>query len=83
MVDAADTVSLRGRIEQVLDRVRPHLRGDGADVELIDVKGEVVQLRFVGECIGCPMSKMILIAGLEQALREALPQILRVDLVKK
>jgi len=45
---------LREKVEAVLDRVRPALRADGGDVELVDVdeKSGVVKVRLKGACGG-------------------------------
>lgn len=41
-------------IEQTLEeQVRPVLRKDGGDVELVDVDGETVRIAFRGMCAGC------------------------------
>lgn len=41
-------------IEEVLEReIRPQLKKDGGDVELIDVDGDVVTVAFRGMCAGC------------------------------
>jgi Fe-S cluster biogenesis protein NfuA len=58
------------QVEVVLDKIRPYIRRDGGDVELIAVEGNNVRLRLVGHCIGCPSSMMTLRYGIEQLLRE-------------
>lgn len=41
-------------IEQTLDeQVRPVLKKDGGDVELVDVDGDTVRIAFRGMCAGC------------------------------
>ena len=41
-------------IEEVLDReIRPQLKKDGGDLELIDVEGNTVTIAFRGMCAGC------------------------------
>ncbi len=46
-------------IEQTLEeQVRPALRRDGGDVELIDVDGDTVQVAFRGMCAGCRNAAM-------------------------
>lgn len=55
-------------VESVLERVRPCLRVDGGDIELISVEEGVVTLRLVGGFSGCPMSQIALHCGLEAAL---------------
>jgi Fe-S cluster biogenesis protein NfuA len=74
---------MREQIGAVLAKVRPTLRADGGDIELIDVKDGVVQVCLTGACQGCPMSEMTLKQGVEKALKEALPEIKAVVPVNK
>ncbi len=63
-------------VEAVLDEIRPALRFDGGDVELVDIKDDgTVLVRMVGACSGCGMSVLTLKAGIERALRNKFPQI--------
>ena len=64
----------RERIQAVLDRVRPFLRADGGDVELVDVIGNSASVRLTGMCAGCPSAHMTLHVGIEAALREEIPE---------
>lgn len=64
---------MREKVESVLNSVRPSLRADGGDVELIDVKEGVVTVRLTGACGGCPMAAMTLKNGIERALKERVP----------
>ncbi len=66
---------MRDKIEQVLDQIRPHLRADGGDVELVDVSDGVVTVRLTGACHGCPMSQMTLKNGVERVIKENVPEI--------
>lgn len=74
---------MREQVESVLAKVRPTLRADGGDIELIDVKDGVVQVALTGACAGCPMSQMTLKQGVEKALKEAIPEIKEVVPVNK
>jgi len=64
---------MREKVESVLNSVRPSLRADGGDVELIDVKEGVVTVKLTGACGGCPMAAMTLKNGIERALKEQVP----------
>jgi Fe-S cluster biogenesis protein NfuA len=64
----------RERVEAVLDRVRPFLRSDGGDIELVGVDGNSADVRLTGMCAGCPSSHMTLHVGIEAALREEIPE---------
>ena len=62
------------RVEAVLDRVRPFLRADGGDIELIEVEGNSAGVRLSGMCAGCPSAHMTLYLGVETALRVEMPE---------
>lgn len=72
-----ESTSPRVKIEQVLDSIRPALRSDGGDVELIDFDEEdgVVQLRLMGACGSCPVSSLTLRQGIERRLMMAVPEV--------
>ncbi len=68
--------SLRDSVEQILNLIRPSVQADGGDVELVDVSDDgVVQVRFRGECVGCPSSSMTLQTGIERNLKRYIPQV--------
>lgn len=70
-------------IEQSLTRVRPFLKEDGGDVELVRVTDDgIVEVRLVGSCQQCPMSIMTLRAGIERALMLAHQEVRRVEQVR-
>ncbi len=74
--------TLHQRIEETLDQIRPYLMADGGSVRLQRVTDEmVVELELLGACGTCPMSMMTLRAGIEQALRRAIPEVTRVEAV--
>ncbi|MEO7804246.1 MAG: NifU family protein [Actinomycetota bacterium] len=56
-------------------KVRPAVRLDGGDIELVSVLDGVVTIRLIGACEGCPMSPVTLRAGVERILREEVPNI--------
>ena len=58
-------------IEEVLEReVRPTLRKDGGDIELIDVDGDFVIVSLRGACGSCMKSQTTLKEYVEKKLRE-------------
>ncbi|HYE95670.1 MAG TPA: NifU family protein [Rubricoccaceae bacterium] len=77
----ADPDLLR-RIEETLDSIRPYLMADGGSVRLQQVTDDyVVELELLGACGTCPMSMMTLRAGIEQAIKRAVPEVTRVEAV--
>ena len=58
-------------IEQTLEReIKPALNKDGGDIELIDVSGNIVQVRLRGTCATCKKSQITLKNYVEAKLRE-------------
>ncbi|MEX0601700.1 MAG: NifU family protein, partial [Bacteroidota bacterium] len=69
--------------EQTLQMIRPYLREDGGDVELVRLTDDgIVEVRLTGSCQGCPMSIMTVRAGIERALMIEHQDIRRVEQVK-
>jgi len=69
---------MREKIEDALNKIRPALKADGGDVELIDVKDGVVSVKLTGHCAGCPMSTMNLKNGIERILKEQIADVKQV-----
>ena len=69
-------------IEETIDReIRPILRRDGGDLELHDVDGNRVFVKFMGACVSCPVSSVTLKDVVETQLREAVSDDLIVEAV--
>lgn len=72
-------------IEQVnasLDILRPHLKVDGGDVEVVEITDDnIVKIRLLGACNTCPLNQMTLRAGIERHLMNAFPEIVRAESV--
>ncbi|MEN7973116.1 MAG: Fe-S cluster assembly protein NifU [Verrucomicrobiota bacterium] len=69
-------------IEETIDRqVRPILRRDGGDLELHDVDGDLVYVKFLGACVSCPVSSVTLKDVVETQLREAVSDDIVVEAV--
>ena len=78
----ASTPSLKERVSEVIDSIRPMIQGDGGDVELVNVDDQgVVQVRFQGACVGCPAAGITLSQGIERNLKAKVPEVTRVELV--
>lgn len=75
--ESADLVLL-GQIEQALEDVRPYLRGDGGDLDVVSVADGVVTVRLTGACGGCSMASATVTGVIEKRLRDAVPGIRRV-----
>ncbi len=67
------------RITAAIDTVRPYLRADGGDVEIIALDENFnLSLKLIGACSSCNMSQMTMTAGIEDAIRRAVPEVRQV-----
>lgn len=70
------------RVDRALDYVRPHMAVDGGNVELVEITDEmIVKIRWMGACKNCDMTLMTLRAGLEETVRNRVPEILGVEAI--
>ena len=70
-------MALTDDVQKVIEeQIRPALRMDGGDIELISIEDDsIVKVRLLGACGSCPFSTMTLKMGVEDSLKKALPQI--------
>lgn len=63
-----------------MNTIRPYLETDGGNVSIEEITSEnVVKLKLLGSCGSCPMSIMTLKAGIEEAIKKAVPEITGVE----
>ena len=67
------------QVEQTLDsQVRPQLRRDGGNVEIVDIKDTLIYCRLVGSCQGCAGANQTLRWLVEQQLKDLVDERIRV-----
>jgi Fe-S cluster biogenesis protein NfuA len=71
------------RVNEALDQIRPMLAMDGGGIELVsaDSDRKTVAVRLMGACHGCAGAQMTLQYGVEQALREKVPELEEMEVV--
>ena len=72
---------LKERVEAVLEKVRVGLKSEGGDIELVDVRGNVVYVKLKGACGTCPMSTLTMKNWVETSIRKEIPEITSVQAV--
>ncbi|NEV94698.1 NifU family protein [Psychroflexus sp. YR1-1] len=74
---------LRRSIETALDEIRPFLKSDGGDIELISIEDDsLVKVQLMGTCVDCTVNQMTLKSGVEMTIKKHAPQIKEVINVK-
>lgn len=64
-------------ISETLEALRPQLKRDGGDIELIDIDGDNVYVKLTGACMGCQMAGAT-VYGVQEQLMLAVGRPLRV-----
>lgn len=72
-------VPVEERVQEALEGVRPYLESHGGGVELVGVRDGVAELRLQGSCNGCPASAATLELAIRQALEEAAPDLVGLE----
>ena len=66
------------KINEVLDKIRPYLENDGGNVTFKKYENGVVYVSLVGACSNCPMASLTLREGIENALVNEIPEVIKV-----
>lgn len=73
-------MSLEDKVEEIMDKeIRPHLKADGGDAEVVSVEDGVVNVELQGACAGCPMSQLTIQGMIEQQLKARIPEVESVE----
>jgi Fe/S biogenesis protein NfuA len=67
---------LAAQVRFILDQhINPGIASHGGHAELVGIQDDIVYLALGGGCQGCAMASVTLKQGIEQVIRQALPQI--------
>ena len=81
MSNADHKISIE-KIDAALEEIRPHLKVDGGNIEVVEVTDDMtVKVKWLGNCEFCSMSAMTMKAGVEQTLKAKIPEIQSIEAV--
>ncbi len=66
------------KINEVIDRIRPYLQNDGGDIAFKRYENGIVYVSLKGACANCSMASMTLEDGVEEALINEVPEVIKV-----
>lgn len=71
---------IKNKVEASLNKLRPFLQKDGGDVKVIELSDDgVLTLEFVGNCSTCSMSKMTFKNGIEENIKNDVPEVRKIN----
>ena len=71
----------QSKVEAAIESIKPAIQMDGGDIEFVSIEDNVVTVRLSGACVGCQMANITLKQGVERTVKEAVPEIERVDAI--
>lgn len=66
------------KVMEALESIRPFLNKDGGDIELLDVKDNIVFVKLLGNCSSCSLNFSTLKLGVENSIKQHAPEIEKV-----
>lgn len=71
-------MEIENKIKIVLNRLRPYLQNDGGDVTFKRYENGVVYVKLIGACSNCPLIDSTLENGIEEAIINEIPEVIKV-----
>ena len=70
-------MTIKERVEKVIEKVRPYIQSDVGDITLVNVHEDtgIVEVSLHGACNTCPSSTATLKGGVERMVRQEVPEI--------
>jgi Fe-S cluster biogenesis protein NfuA len=78
----AEMEEITTRVERALESLRPYLEADGGDISLVEITNDfTVKVELHGACADCQMIQMTMKGGVEKAILQAAPEVVKVEAV--
>lgn len=71
-------MEIENKVKKILERLRPYLQNDGGDIEFNRYENGVVYVKLTGACSSCPLVDNTLESGIEEAIINEVPEVIKV-----
>ena len=68
-------MSKEEQIKLLIEKIGPFLINDGGDIEFIKYENQIVYIKLKGACDGCPMMDITIKDGIEQIIKNEIPEV--------
>lgn len=76
-------VTINEQIIAALETVRPFVAQHAGDISFVKYEDGIVYVQLHGACVGCPISSYTLKNGVEEMLKQAVPEIISVEAIEE
>ncbi|MGE0568584.1 MAG: NifU family protein [Bacteroidia bacterium] len=74
--------SIRQRVEDALNTIRPYLEADGGNVQVVSLNdNNELTVELTGACKTCGMRHMTMKSGIEETVKKAVPEITKITAI--
>ena len=81
-MELTEQLTIKDRVEEALNEIRPHLAVDGGNVEIVEITDDLIlRLKWMGTCENCNMSAMTMQAGIKEVIKNRVPEIIHVEAI--
>ena len=63
------------KVLEVINELRPFLMNDGGNIEFVKIDGNILYITLQGACRNCPMQEITLKDGIEQLIKNEIPEV--------
>ncbi len=74
--------TLSSRLTEALEKVRKHLKADQGDIEVIELKDDILYIRLLGSCKQCALVDMTQF-GIKEIFKAYLPELKDIVIVEE
>ena len=75
MLATRKVINMEEKIKNVIDELRPYFINDGGNIEFVKYENNIVYIKMMGACADCMMLDYTLKDGIEQAIKEEVPEV--------
>lgn len=68
-------ITAEDKVNNALESIRPFLKADGGDVQLVNIQDGIVRIKLMGACQTCDISHITMKAGVEESIKRAIPEV--------
>ncbi|MEY8001365.1 NifU family protein [Clostridium sp. Mt-5] len=73
---------MKEKILKVIDeKIRPYLNSHNGNIEIVEIKDEIVKIRLLGQCSNCISTRYTIEDVIESSLKSEIPEIKKVEII--
>lgn len=71
--------NLEEKVKAALEEIQPMIEAHGGGIKIVSVKNGKVVIKILGACLGCPMAEATFGQGMEEMIKDKVPQIKEIE----